>query len=102
MSKTAIKNRIRELGAERLEGVPVLKGQVPYGWRIVNGQLVPHKGEQEIIAKLAELRQTGMSYGTLANWLNENGVKTKNGGKWDRPTVYKILKRHYLDNVPAL
>lgn len=34
-----------------------------------------------------------MSYGKIANWLNENGIKTKNGAKWDRPTVYKVLKR---------
>ena len=85
LSRTAIKDRIRELGAERPEGVPILKGQVPYGWRVVNGQLVPHKGEQEIISKLVELRATGMSYGKTAIWLNENGIKTKNGGKWGRP-----------------
>jgi len=29
----------------------------------------------------------------MAEWLNGNGIKTKNiAGKWDRPTVYKILK----------
>jgi hypothetical protein len=60
---------------------------------VVNGQLLPHKSEQGVIAKLRDLRQAGMSYGKLAHWLNENGVKTKNGAKWDRPTVFKILKR---------
>jgi hypothetical protein len=93
LSKTAIKDRIREMGAERPEGVPILRGQVPYGWRMVNGQLVVHKGEQELITKMVELRQTGLSYGKIAHWLNENGIKTKNGAKWDRPIIYKILRR---------
>ena len=54
-----------------------------------------HHGEQKIIAELAAKRAEGESYGHLADWLNENGVKTKNcADKWDRPTVYKILKRH--------
>jgi hypothetical protein len=57
--------------------------------------LVEHLGEQKTIVKMAARRAEGASFGDLVDWLNENGVKTKNGvGKWNRPTVYKILKRY--------
>jgi hypothetical protein len=43
---------------------------------------------------MAARRADGESFGDLVDWLNGSGVKTKNGaGKWDRPPVYKILKR---------
>lgn len=69
------------------------RGQVPYGSRMANGHLVPHLGEQAVIRELLEKRAAGESYGDLVSWLNERGTKTKNGGKWDRPTVYKIIQR---------
>lgn len=57
------------------------------------GQLVAHLGEQAIIERLRHLRGDGKSYGDLVDWLNANGVRAKNRGRWDTPTVYKILKR---------
>lgn len=58
------------------------------------GLLVPHLGEQAILSDMVKLRQLGKSFGDIADWLNQNEVKTKNGSsKWDRPTIYKIIKR---------
>lgn len=70
------------------------RGNAPYGARVVGGKLVVHKGEQAIIIQLNEMRSQGASYGDLVAWLNSEQVRTKNDAKkWDRPTVYKILKR---------
>lgn len=69
------------------------KGQVPFGFRIVKGNLVAHGGETAVLNQMAELKKTGASYGEIADWLNEQKIPTKNKAyKWERPTVYKILK----------
>jgi hypothetical protein len=94
VSKTTVKKRVKTSGLKRQDNGPRLQGQVPYGWRLLKGRLVKHLREQKIIAEMAVRRADGASFGDLVDWLNGNGVKTKNGaGNWDRPTVYKILKR---------
>ncbi|MCX6126568.1 MAG: recombinase family protein [Proteobacteria bacterium] len=70
-----------------------LRGQVPFGWRNVGGQLKPHREEQKTLDELWRLRQSGKSYGELVEWLTAKGARTKNGGRWDRPTIFYIIKR---------
>jgi hypothetical protein len=79
----------------RASGLPhQRKGQIPYGSRMVKGRLVEHKGEQAVIEELIRLRSAGKSFGDLVAWLDVNQIRTKSKhAKWDRPTVYKILKR---------
>lgn len=74
-----------------------LRGQVPFGWRNVRGLLKPHKGEQKTLDELWRLRQAGKSYRNLVDWLISKGIRTKNGGKWDRPTVFSLIKRAQRD-----
>jgi hypothetical protein len=94
-SNATLKARVKSFGLERQDNGPRLHGQVPYGWRLFKGKLVEHLGEQKIIAELTARRADGDSFGNLVDWLNVHGVKTKNGAeRWDRLTVYKILKRH--------
>jgi Recombinase len=94
VSKTTVKDRVKSFGLKRQDEGPRLRGQVPYPWRLVKGKLVEHLAEQKIIGQMVVKRDDGASYGDLVDWLNDNGVRTKNGaGRWDRPTVYKILKR---------
>ena len=89
---------MKSFGLERQDEGQRLKGQIPYGWRSLKGLLVEHLGEQKIIVEMAARRADGASFGDLVDWLNGNGVKTKNGaGKWDRPTVYKMLKRRLME-----
>lgn len=71
------------------------RGQIAFGEKVRDGKVAPHKGELKIISELLAMRAQGATYGTLTKWLNEQGIKTKNGANlWDRPTVYKIIKRH--------
>jgi transposase len=93
-SKSTVAKHILEFGISLREGyLPrQRRGQIPFGMKMRNGQLVPHLGEQATISKLRELRAAGKSYKALVDWLKAEGVRSKNGGQWDRPTVYKILK----------
>jgi hypothetical protein len=71
-------------------------GQVPFGFRIVCGNLVPHRAEKLALDKMTGMRIAGSSYGQIAAWLNSERIKTKNrAAKWDRPTVYKILRNRH-------
>ncbi len=71
-----------------------LRGQVPYGWRAVKGQSVIHKGEQEVIQKMLMLQQQGKSLRQIAKYLQGNGIRPKNGTKWQAASILKILRKH--------
>jgi len=92
----SIAKYLLEVGIEpRAERLPRQRqGQIPFGMKMRGGQLTVHVGEHAIVLKLLQMRAEGKSHSDLVDWLNANGIRTKNGGKWDRPTVFKILKRN--------
>ena len=95
-SRSTVSTYLYEHGIEFREGHTPgeRRGQIPFGMKLLNGKLVHHLGEQAIIKEIQMLRLHGKSFGDLVDWLNSNDIRSKNGGRWDRPTVYKILKRH--------
>ena len=68
-------------------------GAVPYGFRREGEDLVPVPEELEVIRLMLHLRKQGLSYQEIANELCARGIPTKNGGRWQKAGVYKILKR---------
>jgi DNA invertase Pin-like site-specific DNA recombinase len=114
--RTLIQGRIQDcLNVKRERGE--LTGTVPYGWNAVEtGQvtvkgvkvrrLEPNPDEQHWILTMMKLRQSGLSYGRIAKYLNEHQVPTKLGkgsivkyrgkpqfctGKWQTGNVGRIL-----------
>lgn len=78
------------------------KSQLAYGEKIRNGQAVPHLGEIGVIRQFVDLRGQGLSYEKLATWANRERIPTKNRtGRWDRRTIFEIIKRsqHKVDNA---
>lgn len=70
------------------------KGQLAYGEKLLKGRLVPHLREQKHIQQMVEMRTAGASFGQIAIWLSKEKIPTKNKvTNWDRPTVFKIIKR---------
>ena len=70
------------------------KGQVAYGEKVIKGKTVRHCAEQRVLKQMLKLRNEGASFGKIANWLNSEGIPTKNRtAAWDRPTVYKVIRR---------
>jgi hypothetical protein len=67
------------------------EGRKPYG---ANG------GEQAIIARMMQLRASGMAFDRIAATLNNDGVPTRTPGKrWHGFAVNQILKRTQDNNA---
>lgn len=70
-------------------------GDIPYGWEIgADGRLSPVAREQEILSRIVECRDAGMSLRAIASLLNDRGIVTKKGkATWYAATVKSILDR---------
>lgn len=67
-------------------------GQVPYGFRCEDRELVPVPEEQQVITLAKTLKARGRSHREIARVLDER-YPTRNGGHWHHATVGRILAR---------
>tara|TARA_X000000368_G_scaffold208976_1_gene165042 strand:+ start:214 stop:486 length:273 start_codon:yes stop_codon:yes gene_type:complete len=74
--------------------IDILKQQTeaPLGWQWVDGKLVKHESEQEVIKLITELRELGVTLAAIAQNLNDAGYITKRNGKWTATTARRTLK----------
>ena len=70
-------------------------GSPAFGQIAQNGELVDNPQEQEIIELIRRHHKSGKSLQKIADWLNENGYRTKRGCEWKRISVQRVLKRLY-------
>jgi len=70
-----------------------MQGQVPFGFKNLNGTLMEDPLEQFILKQMREMRQKGSSLSEIARYLTNSSIPTKNGGRWQSNTVNKILNR---------
>lgn len=90
-SRTSISDALRILDiSKKVKKAPNLK----FGEKLVGGKRVPHKEEQKVIKKIITLRNKGLSFRAIANYLNEKKVPSKLGGKWNKTTVGDIINRN--------
>lgn len=69
-------------------------GDVPFGYRLGDGRLVPDAGEQKAIALIRELRGAGASLRTIARELEVRGCRTKTGrAHWHPQSLKQVLTR---------
>lgn len=68
-------------------------GAPPYGWRAVEGELVPDGDEQVVVRRVAELHGLGASLREIAAALTAEGFSPKRGKEWHPQTLSKIVKR---------
>jgi hypothetical protein len=81
-SREAVRMGLIEHGIKRKgQGKPGLRpAQVPYGYRLSNGVMVPHLGEQKVISSVKKMSNEGLSYRKICEFLISVGVPTKNRG----------------------
>ncbi|MEM9217686.1 MAG: recombinase family protein [Cyanobacteria bacterium P01_F01_bin.150] len=70
-------------------------GSPAFGQKSINGELVKDEQEQAIIELIRRHHKSGKSLQQIANWLNENGHRTKRGHDWKRISVKRVLDRLY-------
>ncbi|MEO1670992.1 MAG: recombinase family protein [Cyanobacteria bacterium J06631_2] len=70
-------------------------GSPAFGQKAINGELVSNPQEQEIIELIRRHHKSGKSLQQIANWLNDNGYKTKRGQQWRRISIKRVLDRLY-------
>lgn len=69
-----------------------------YGYELVDlpdgrRRYEPIPDEQSVIARMRELRESGLTLAAVAQHLDDGGVPAPGGGRWSAPTVHRILKR---------
>ena len=64
----------------------------PFGYNRVGDDLVENKKEKRVLNKIVRLKEKGLSYGEISNYLKRNRHRTKSGGKWTRENVYSVMK----------
>ena len=80
-------------------------GAPPFGYRAERSELVPHAGEQEALALIAELHAAQVAGGRtsvreIAAALSAAGHRPRRGGTWHPGVVARIVGR--LDEVGAI
>ncbi len=69
-------------------------GDVPYGYRVEAGRLVPDAGEQKAMRLIRRLRKAGHSLRSIAAELEKRGYRTKTGRThWHPQCVKQIIER---------
>lgn len=65
-------------------------GHAPYGYRLIDGELVEHEGEQAVIAIAKQLREAGLSLRKVAQELHKRGFKARTGATFHATQVQRI------------
>jgi len=70
-------------------------GSPAFGQKSVNGELVDNPQEQRIVELIRRHHKSGKSLAQIANWLNQQGYRTKRGKQWQSVSVKRVLDRLY-------
>jgi DNA invertase Pin-like site-specific DNA recombinase len=81
--------------AKAAQGGYVGYGSPAFGQRSLNGELVENPDEQQIVELIRRHHKSGKSLQQVADWLNQNGYRTKRGQQWQRISIKRVLDRLY-------
>lgn len=81
------------LAAKRSRGERI--GRIPRGMRLAadGRHLEPDEGERRTLARAAELRAAGASFGRIARQLADEGHRTRAGKAFHRADIHRMLRR---------
>jgi putative DNA-invertase from lambdoid prophage Rac len=82
-----IRERVAVVKADQRARGRYLGGTVPFGYRVVDSVLVEDEGQQQAIRAMAEMRDAGASFQSIADTMTERGYKLTHAG------VRKVLSR---------
>ena len=65
-------------------------GHAPYGFTLLDGELVEHQGEQAVINAAKDMRNAGLSLRAIASELQAQGFSTRKGTEFSAQQVKRI------------
>lgn len=68
-------------------------GQVPFGYKSRQGELVEDPHEQATIRRMQTLRSAGVSLPAIARMLEEEGHRPKSSDRWHPQSIARICER---------
>src|SRR5262245_2781111 len=77
--------------AKRDRGGYAGDGSPPFGWKAIDGALVPVDSEQQAIARAKALRAAGRSLREIGETLTAEGHSPKRGGRWHPQSLARVL-----------
>lgn len=67
-------------------------GKAPFGYKVVEGELIIDVYEAEVVKLIFNLRNQGKSYNTISKELNKRELFTRSGGLWGQHQVWLIIQ----------
>ncbi len=89
--REAIVARVRDALRHRKSN-GLVYGVIPFGFHRQGKRLIEDPAEQKIIRRIFRERAKGQTLGAIAEALNRDRVRTKQGGKWWASTISAVLK----------
>ena len=72
--------------------------KIPFGKKENSkGEFLNNPKEEKVISRMENLRLEGFTYEEVAGILNDENIPTREGKKWSKSVVFKILRRVRLD-----
>lgn len=73
----------------------IISSQVPYGYRLVDGELIIKEAEADIVKRIFEDYSEGMGYSRIADSLNNQRLLNRNGKRWVVSRIGSILRNDF-------
>lgn len=73
-------------------------GHIPFGYKLAEDgvHLLPDSYEQDVLAKLSQLRSEGLTVRAMAEEMNKNQIFNRGGAPWNHVSVFRVLRSQGL------
>jgi DNA invertase Pin-like site-specific DNA recombinase len=89
--RAVIRGRMMAGRAAKAAAGGFIGGRPPYGFTVVNGEVVPDPAEQEVVQLVRQLASSGLSLRDIGAELDEKDYRPRTGKAWHPNTVRRIL-----------
>ena len=95
MERNMIGDRTKSAMAHKRSKNERISRRIPFGWDLeADGvKLTENPIERAVIREMQSLRESGLSFRKIADELNRQGIKAKQGGQWIHTSIKTILAK---------
>jgi DNA invertase Pin-like site-specific DNA recombinase len=89
--RETIAERTRDAMHHKQSQGEYIGGHAPYGFQLVDGELLENSAEQGVIRQARELRDTGLSLAAVAKELDRRGIQSRNAKPFAAMQVQRMV-----------